>query len=127
MAPSFNTMSHSDYHNSISDNTVSCIVEDPYTGNLWIGTNDGGLNEYDRKRNYFTAYSANRNNPHALQSNNIKCVLPDTEGIYIGSHGGGLSYLSRHNRQIENYVLPEAISVSNSCYSLLDGKMERFG
>ena len=122
MAPSFNTMSHSDYHNSISDNTVSCIVEDPYTGNLWIGTNDGGLNEYDRKRNYFTAYSANRNNPHALQSNNIKCVLPDTEGIYIGSHGGGLSYLSRHNRQIENYVLPEAISVSNSCYSLLDGK-----
>lgn len=121
MAPSFDTMSHSDYHNSISDNTVSCIVEDPHTGNLWIGTNDGGLNEYDRKRNHFTAFPANLNNPHALQSNNIKCVLPDTKGIYVGTHGGGLAYLSRNSRQVENFSFPKAVAVSNSCYSLLDG------
>lgn len=121
MAPSFNIMSHSDYHNSISDNTVSCIVEDPYSGNLWIGTNDGGLNEYDRTKNYFTSFLANRNNPHALQSDNIKCVLPDADGVYIGSHGGGLSYLSRHSRDIENFSFPKAVAVSNSCYSLLDG------
>ena len=121
MAPSFDTMSHSDYHNSISDNTVSCIVEDPHTGNLWIGTNDGGLNEYDRKKNHFTAFPANLNNPHALQSNNIKCVLPDTEGVYVGSHGGGLAYLSRNSRQVENFSFPKAVAVSNSCYSLLDG------
>lgn len=122
MAPAFDTMTYSAYRNSISDNTVSCIVEDPYTGNLWIGTNDGGLNEYDRKNNHFSVYRANHHNPHALQSDNIKCVLPDAEGVYIGSHGGGLSYLSARTKQIENYMFPKAVSFSNSCYSLLDGK-----
>ncbi len=122
MAPAFETLTYSAYKNSISDNTVSCIVEDPYTGNLWIGTNDGGLNEYNRKNNHFSAYRANRHNAHALQSDNIKCVLPDADGVYIGSHGGGLSYLSKRTGQIKNYTFPKAVSFSNSCYSLLDGK-----
>lgn len=122
MAPAFDTMTYSAYKNSISDNTVSCIVEDSRTGNLWIGTNDGGLNEYDRKKNHFTVYRANRNNPRALQSDNIKCTLPDGNGVYIGSHGGGLSYLSGTGEQIENYTFPNAVSFNNSCYSLLDGK-----
>ncbi len=120
MAPAFDTMTYSAYKNSISDNTVSCIVEDPHTGHLWIGTNDGGLNEYDRKNNHFTVYRANRNNPNALQSDNIKCALPDRNGVYIGSHGGGLSYLS--GGRIENFAFPNAVSFNNSCYSLLDGK-----
>lgn len=120
MAPAFDTMTYSAYKNSISDNTVSCIVEDSRTGNLWIGTNDGGLNEYDRKKNHFTVYRANRSNPNALQSDNIKCALPDGNGVYIGSHGGGLSYLS--GGRIENYAFPNAVSFHNSCYSLLDGK-----
>lgn len=122
MAPAFDTMTYSAYKNSISDNTVSCIVEDSRTGNLWIGTNDGGLNEYDRKKNHFTVYRANRNNPRALQSDNIKCALPDGNGVYIGSHGGGLSYLSGTGGLIENYTFPNAVSFNNSCYSLLDGK-----
>lgn len=122
MAPAFGTLVYSAYKNSISDNTVSCIVEDPHTGNLWIGTNDGGLNEYDRKNNHFSVYRANHHNARALQSDNIKCVLPDADGIYIGSHGGGLSYLSARTKQIENYTFPEAVSFSNSCYSLLDGQ-----
>lgn len=122
MAPAFDTMTYSAYKNSISDNTVSCIVENPYTGNLWIGTNDGGLNEYDRKKNHFTVYRANRHNSHALQSDNIKCALPDADGVYIGSHGGGLSYLSARTKQIVNYAFPKAVSFNNSCYSLLDGE-----
>lgn len=122
MAPAFETLTYSAYKNSISDNTVSCIVEDIRTGNLWIGTNDGGLNEYDRKNRHFSVYRANRNNPHTLQSNNIKCVLPDENGVYIGTHGGGLSYLSTRTKQIENYTFPKAVSFSNSCYSLLDGQ-----
>ena len=122
MAPAFDTMTYSAYKNSLSDNTVSCIVEDPFTGNLWIGTNDGGLNEYNRRTNHFSVFRANRKDAHALQSDNIKCVLPDDDGVYIGSHGGGLSYLSTRTRQIKNYTFPGAVSFNNSCYSLLDGQ-----
>ncbi len=122
MAPTFKTMKYSGYKNSISDNTVSCIVEDPYTHYLWIGTNDGGLNAYDRKNNHFSVYRANRKNKHALQSDNIKCVLPDKEGVYIGSHGGGLSYLSIRTKQVENYYFKDHVAFDNSCYSLMDGR-----
>lgn len=122
MAPAFDTMTYSAYKNSISDNTVSCIVEDAYSGNLWIGTNDGGLNEYNRKNNHFSTYRADKRNARALQSDNIKCALPDAEGVYIGSHGGGLSYLSTRTKQIENFTFPKAVSFNNSCYSLMDGK-----
>ena len=120
LAPTFETWLHSDYVNSISDNTVSCIVETPGSGNIWLGTNNGGLNEYDRKRKRFTAYRSHLKNPHSLQSDNIKCLLPDEQGIYIGTHGGGLSYLSFATRSIRNYNLPDAVAVQNSCYSLLD-------
>lgn len=122
MAPAFDTMTYSAYKNTISDNTVSCIVEDAYSGNLWIGTNDGGLNEYNRKNNHFSNYRADKRNARALQSDNIKCALPDPDGVYIGSHGGGLSYLSTRTKQIENFTFPKAVSFNNSCYSLMDGK-----
>lgn len=122
IAPAFNIMNYSAYKNSISDNTVSCIVEDTHTGNLWIGTNDGGLNLYDRKNNHFSVYRANHENKHALQSDNIKCVFVDGDAVYVGSHGGGLSYLSTRSKQIENYSFPNNVSFNNSCYSLMDGK-----
>ena len=48
--------------------------------------------------------------------------VSDADGVYIGSHGGGLSYLSKRTGQIKNYTFPKAVSFSNSCYSLLDGK-----
>ena len=43
------------YKNSLSDNVVSCITEDK-DKNLWIGTNDGGLNLYNTKTQQFTHY-----------------------------------------------------------------------
>lgn len=74
------------------------------------------------RTNHFSVFRANRKDAHALQSDNIKCVLPDDDGVYIGSHGGGLSYLSTRTRQIKNYTFPGAVSFNNSCYSLLDGQ-----
>ncbi len=120
LAPVFNVLQHSTYHNSLSDNTISCIVEDPVKRRLWIGTNDGGLNYYDRETGQFTAYSEKET---ALRSNNIKCVFPEEDGtVYIGTHGGGLSRLNVQTGHIDTYNIPEALSLKNSCYSLLDGE-----
>lgn len=126
LAPSFNILNHSAFHNSLSDNTVSCIVEEPATRDLWIGTNDGGLNRYDRKNNHFTSYRSSLTASGALKSNNIKCVFPDMDGnVYIGTHGGGMSVLHPATGRIETYQFPEtasqANSLTNSCYTLLDG------
>lgn len=122
MAPSFSVLRHSLHHNSLNDNTVSCIVEDPRKESLWIGTNDGGLNCYNRKEHRFSYYSQNGSS-NSLKSNNIKCVFPDEDGnVYVGTHGGGLSYIHVKTGQVENYTIPQAVSTKNSCYALLDGQ-----
>ena len=122
LAPDFRVLQHSVYRNSLSDNTVSCIAEDPFDNNLWIGTNDGGLNHYDRTTGHFTCYSDEGNKAGSLRSNNIKCVFPEKNGsVYIGMHNGGLSHLNVKSGHISNYDIPGAASLENSCYSLLDG------
>ena len=123
LAPAFDILQHSIYRNSLSDNTVSCIVEDPNSGNLWIGTNDGGLNYYNRTTGHFTVYSASARNAGSLRSNNIKCVYPESDGtIYVGVHDGGLSHLNVETGRIEHYNIPDVVSIKNSCYALMDGE-----
>lgn len=121
LAPAFGRLQHSAWRNSLSDNTVSCIAEEPDGGNLWIGTNDGGLNYYNRKTGVFSYYRAGTS-VHSLKSDNIKCIWTDEDGsVYIGTHGGGLSRLHRKSGLIETYTFPQSASLTNSCYSLLDG------
>lgn len=105
------------------DGTVSCIVDDPRTGVLWIGTNDDGIFRYDTASGRLDCY-----NEHTLTSiggtgisNNIKCILPDEqEGLYIGTHIGGLNYLNIRTRRVENYPVVTSTPINNGCYTLLD-------
>lgn len=121
LAPAFGRLQHSAWRNSLSDNTVSCIAEDPDNGNLWIGTNDGGLNYYNRKTGVFSYYRTGTS-ANALKSDNIKCIWTDKDGsVYIGTHGGGMSRLHHRSGRIETYSFPHSTSLTNSCYSLLDG------
>lgn len=39
-------------NNSLGDNIINCIVEEPETGNLWVGTTRG-INYFNRKENKF--------------------------------------------------------------------------
>ena len=88
-----------------------------------MGTNDGGVNHYDRITGHFTCYSGKENNNNSLRSNNIKCVFPEKDGsVYIGMHNGGLSHLDVRTGRISSYDIPGTTSLRNSCYSLLDGE-----
>jgi two-component system sensor histidine kinase ChiS len=53
--------------NSLSHNEVQSIYEDS-SGILWIGTYGGGLNQFHREQNQFTAYQNNPNNPNSLSN-----------------------------------------------------------
>ena len=65
--------------------------------NLWIGTNDGGLNLYNPATQRFTSYTLQEDeNTRGIGSNNIKAVYVDEKKslVYIGTHAGGLSIQS---------------------------------
>ena len=55
--------------NSLSHNVVRAMIVDQ-SGELWIGTWGGGLNQYDREKDAFIRYQHDPDDPHSL-SNNI--------------------------------------------------------
>ena len=50
---------------SLGSNNITALYED-HSGNLWIGTFEGGLNRYDRDKNDFTRYTINLYIPYKL-------------------------------------------------------------
>jgi len=78
---------------SISDNKIITIYEDK-SGTLWIGTDGGGLNKFDRETEKFTHYKHEPSNPNSLSDNHILSICEDKSGaLWIGTHYGGLNRL----------------------------------
>lgn len=101
--------------NSINNNVIGCIVEDP-NKNLWIGTNEG-IDIYDIKsRKYEHITSRN-----GLQSNDIKVIYidPHTGTAYIGSQLGGLGIMAQNSRQVKTVLTYEQYADANSIYAIL--------
>jgi two-component system sensor histidine kinase ChiS len=83
--------------NSISDNFIWTLFEDK-TGEIWIGTNSGGLNKLDRENERFIQYQYDPNNPHSISNNNIRTIFEDNDGLlWVGTEGGGLNIFDREN------------------------------
>ena len=79
--------------NSISGNDISVIYQNPYDSVLWIGTQDGGLNKFDRDHDQFISYKLSSKAGHFIPSNNIRDIIADSDGkIWIASYFGGIFY-----------------------------------
>jgi ligand-binding sensor domain-containing protein/GAF domain-containing protein len=74
--------------NSISNPRILAISEDK-SGNLWIGTNGGGLNKYNRKTNKFTMYLPGSKDSLSLSGRVVHSIVatPDNE-LWAGTDNG---------------------------------------
>lgn len=69
---------------------VNCFYETP-EGNVWIGTNGGGLLYFDRARNRFTEYKRTAANPNSPAGDVIVSLATDPAGrLWIGYYLEGL-------------------------------------
>ncbi|MFC2146623.1 two-component regulator propeller domain-containing protein, partial [Acidobacteriota bacterium] len=78
-------------NNSLSDNNVRAILEYPGSSGdiLWIGTEGGGLNRWDRKTNRFSHYSHDPKNPGSISDNDVYCLHIDRSGtLWVGTAKG---------------------------------------
>ncbi len=65
-------------------------------GNIWVGTQNGGLHLYNKLRDEFINFSAEPGNPQSIIDNFIISIAEDTEGdLWIGTNSG----ISRYNLQ----------------------------
>jgi len=89
--------------NCLSDNIIWSVYEDR-NGDLWIGTDTGGLNRYQPGRDRFTFFEHDSTNPNSLQSNSVLAIKEDKKGnLWIGTFDGGLSVLDPKRQQFKHY------------------------
>ncbi len=102
--PKFNQYLYSSSKkNSISHNEIYAISEDA-SGMIWIGTNGGGINIYDTKKDQFASYQHDQLDSRSLSTNEIRSLYMDRSGImWIGTYGSGINKVSRGAGQFYHY------------------------
>lgn len=81
---------------------VNCFHE-ASNGNLWIGTNGGGLIYFDRKRREYTQYKHDPSNPNTPAGDVIVSIEEDGQGrIWIGYYLEGLDCFD--GKKFTNYM-----------------------
>jgi len=88
---------------SISNNFINDLIEDK-SGRIWVATNGGGLNCYNRNKDQFTRYKHIKNNTATPGSDLIACLMEDHEGyLWIGTANAGLDILNPRRNQFVHY------------------------
>jgi signal transduction histidine kinase/ligand-binding sensor domain-containing protein len=113
--------------NSLSSNEINVIYEDS-RGNLWIGTNGGGLNIFKQEK--FIRIQNDLLNPYSLSSNYILSILEDkSRNVWIGTYSGGLNKYNKEKNKFKLYranpLIPKGLS-SNLISTIYEDKDGEF-
>ena len=96
---------------SLSSNHVSSLAVDK-TGNVWIGTIDGGLNKVNskdvsHKDIVFEKIKNNIYEPNSLSSNLIfSLYTANDNSLWVGTIGSGINILNLNQKQFYHYITP---------------------
>jgi len=81
------------------------------TGTLWIGSNEGGLNKFNRDTKTFVRYQHDANDPNTLSNNNVSHIYEDHAGVlWIATSGGGINKFDRDRETFVHYLSDEAVN-----------------
>lgn len=93
---------------SLSSSAIECIYEDNKK-NLWFGTNDRGLNGFNKQKQTFTAIQKQ----HGLSSNVIRGILTDAKGNLWISSDVGISKFNPLTGAVNNYLKEDGLNSNN--------------
>ncbi|MBN1599787.1 MAG: hypothetical protein JW894_15945 [Bacteroidales bacterium] len=108
---------------SLSTNALLSLLIDK-NRNIWIGTNQGGINLYRHNSERFSIIKQNVN--QGLKHPSVLCIVEDPDNnIWMGTDGGGLCKLSSETGEFIYYLhsdTPGSISGNNVIDLLIDSK-----
>jgi len=97
---------------SISSSVAYSIAKEK-NGNLWVATNDAGLNYFDVKTEEFTRFKHSEAEENSIVENSLTRLCLDSEGrLWIGTIGGTLDLFIDSTNQFKHILLPDQISKS---------------
>lgn len=89
---------------SLSNNTIWALLEGS-DNHLYIGTDDGGLNVYDKELDVFVRYQHNPKDRTSIGANEVSALFEDSRGtVWVGTDGGGLNIFNRQTRKFARYT-----------------------
>ena len=92
----------------ISTGSILDILDDN-NGQLWIGTENGGLDilnlsDFKKGKYIFTHYRNNIYDNSSISNNSIYALYKDDQGtIWAGTYGGGVNYYNKQLYKFEHY------------------------
>jgi signal transduction histidine kinase/ligand-binding sensor domain-containing protein len=94
-----------DIHGALDDGQVQCIYEDK-EGTLWVGTNIGGLNRFDRQKGTFISYAGK-----LPGFRDVITINEDSKGkLWAGTAWGGLFELAKNRDSIKVFTEKDGLS-----------------
>ncbi len=74
------------------------------SGNVWIGTEKGGVNTYNLFQKKFKQLTHEDGNPKSLTHKTVNSLLAEEKYLWVGTAGGGLNRITRENGTIASSV-----------------------
>ena len=65
-------------------------------GNIWIGTEKGGINHYNTYQKPFNALTHEVSNPNSISHNTINSIFTEDDVLWVGTAGGGVNRISNN-------------------------------
>jgi signal transduction histidine kinase/ligand-binding sensor domain-containing protein/DNA-binding response OmpR family regulator len=113
----------------LKNNSINCVFLDK-TGNLWVGSNGGGI--YKKTNSNYQFNHLNKNNTKgSLSSNKIRSLYEDQFGnLWIGTEGGGVNFLSnkaKNYNAFESFAFSKESSgvTSNNIFSVTENVIDK--
>ena len=88
---------------TLPDNSILSLLEDD-SGDLWVGTESGGLSRWNRSQEIFVRYQHDPEDPGSLSGNQVRSIHRDQTGtLWIGTFDSGVSRWDPRSGHFESY------------------------
>jgi len=105
---------------SLASDYARVLFADP-EGNVWIGTENGGLDRFDYETNTFLHCRTDPNNPSSLNNDSVYSLFEDRTGIlWVGTFAGGVNLTRRNQDAILHFTTLPGNAESLSYNSITD-------
>jgi len=89
--------------NGINNNRILSLSASK-NGNLWVGTETGGLNLYDYNTGHFKAYKFLENDTTSISHNTVRSVFEDSYSTIWAGTDNGLCRLNTETNRFERFL-----------------------